>query len=371
MSATTTGSTNARTPRQDRRANRRDGSPAGGPHSPGGSGGSGSSGSSGPTIRRGPGFGKLLERGALVIALVVVIAVFSALRPEIYPTAGNLQNVLGSQAVLLVLATGLLVPLTAGEFDLSIASTMSLSAMTVSVLNVQHGWSLATAILMALVATLVVGAVNAFCVVAMHIDSFIVTLGSGTLVLGVVQWMSDSTSVTGVDDALVTATVGTRIGGLPLQFFYAVVVVVVVTLIFEKTPVGRRLLFVGRGREVARLSGLRVDRLRAGAFATSALVAGVAGVVYAGMLGGADPSSGQSFMLPAFAAAFLGATAITPGRFNAFGTLIAVYFLVAGVVGLQMIGVPNFVQQLFYGGALIVAVALSGAVRRRTARRTG
>lgn len=341
----------------------------------GGTGGTGApegrEGPGGPGSRRRstPGIGRIFERGALVVALLVVVAVFSVLRPETYPTAGTLQNVLGSQAVLLVLATGLLVPLTAGEFDLSIASTMSLSAMTVAVLDVQHGWSLGAAIVAGLAATLVVGAVNAFCVVAMHIDSFIVTLGTGTLVLGVVQWASGSTSVTGVDDALVAATVGTRVGGLPLQFFYALAVVVVVALVFEKTPVGRRLLFVGRGREVARLSGLRVDQLRAGAFLTSALVAGVAGVVYAGMLGGADPSSGQSFMLPAFAAAFLGATAITPGRFNAFGTLVAVYFLVAGVVGLQMLGVPNFVQQLFYGGALVVAVALSGAVRRRAARR--
>lgn len=121
---------------------------------------------------------------------------------------------------------------------------------------------------------------------------------------------------------------------------------------------------------MARLSGLHVDRIRGGALVTSALVAALAGIVYAGMLGGADPSSGQSFMLPAFAAAFLGATAIVPGRFNAFGTLVAVYFLVAGVVGLQMLGVASFVQQLFYGGALVVAVALSGAVRRRTASRS-
>nr|WP_296776179.1 ABC transporter permease [Rhodococcus sp. (in: high G+C Gram-positive bacteria)] len=309
--------------------------------------------------------GGLVERYALVGALVGVVVLFSLLRPLTYPTPGNLQNVLGSQAVLLILAVGLIVPLTAGEFDLSIASTMSLSAMTVAVLNVQKDWSLLSAIGVALVAALVVGAVNAFCVVVMRIDSFIVTLGSGTIVLGAIQWMSDSTSVTGVDSALVDATVATRVFGLPLQFFYALALTLVVAVVFQFTPIGRRLLFVGRGRQVAHLSGLRVDRLRTGAFLTSALVAAVAGVIYAGMLGGADPSSGQSFMLPAFAAAFLGATAIVPGRFNAIGTLVAVYFLVAGVVGLQMLGVPNFVQQLFYGGALIVAVALSALVRRR------
>jgi ribose transport system permease protein len=121
---------------------------------------------------------------------------------------------------------------------------------------------------------------------------------------------------------------------------------------------------VGRGRSVARLSGLPVNRIRAGAFVASAVAAGVAGVTYAGSLSGADPSSGQAFLLPAFAAAYLGATTISSGRFNPFGTFIAVYFLVAGVTGLQMLGVQNYVQQLFYGGALVVAVALSEIVKR-------
>lgn len=314
--------------------------------------------------------GPLFEKYALVLALIAVVVVFSALRPETYPTANNLQNILGSQAVLLVLALGLIVPLTAGEFDLSAVSTMSLAAMTIAVLNVQHGWSLLPAIAVAVLACLVVGLINALLVVRLQIDSFIATLGSGTVVLGVVQWISDSTSVTGVDSALVNATIGTRIFGVSLQFYYALALVLIMAVIFQYTPIGRRLLFVGRGAQVARLSGLHVDRIRGGALVTSALVAALAGIVYAGMLGGADPSSGQSFMLPAFAAAFLGATAIVPGRFNAFGTLVAVYFLVAGVVGLQMLGVASFVQQLFYGGALVVAVALSGAVRRRTASRS-
>ncbi|MDC3728521.1 MULTISPECIES: ABC transporter permease [unclassified Rhodococcus (in: high G+C Gram-positive bacteria)] len=314
--------------------------------------------------------GPMFEKYALVLALIAVVVVFSALRPETYPTANNLQNILGSQAVLLVLALGLIVPLTAGEFDLSAVSTMSLAAMTIAVLNVQHGWSLLPAIAVAVLACLVVGLINALLVVRLQIDSFIATLGSGTVVLGVVQWISDSTSVTGVDAALVDATIGTRIFGVSLQFYYALALVLIMAVVFQYTPIGRRLLFVGRGAQVARLSGLHVDRIRGGALVTSALVAALAGTVYAGMLGGADPSSGQSFMLPAFAAAFLGATAIVPGRFNAFGTLVAVYFLVAGVVGLQMLGVASFVQQLFYGGALVVAVALSGAVRRRTASRS-
>ncbi|WP_213815340.1 ABC transporter permease [Glaciihabitans sp. dw_435] len=309
------------------------------------------------------------ERFALLFAWLIVIIGFSIALPHTFFTVGNLQNVLGSQAVLLVLALGLLFPLTAGEFDLSAASTLSVSSMTVAVLNAKMGVPIIPSIIAALVVGILIGLINGIFVVVFKIDSFIVTLGSATVLLGIVQWMSNSSSVTGVDSALVQATVGYRgILGMPMQFFYGLIATAVILVVLTLTPIGRRLLFVGRGRQVAELSGLNVGRLRIGAFTASGLIASVAGIIYAGSLGGADPSSGQSFLLPAFAACYLGATAIVPGRFNAIGTFIAVFFLFSGVVGLQMLGAQNYVQQLFYGGALIVAVALSQAIRRQSAR---
>ena len=128
---------------------------------------------------------------------------------------------------------------------------------------------------------------------------------------------------------------------------------------------GRRLLFVGRGREVARLTGIRVNRVRTGSLAASGFFAAIGGILYVGTTGAADPLSGQTFLLPAFAAAFLGATSILPGRFNPWGSIIAVYFLVTGITGLAFLGIETFVQNLFYGGALVLAVALSQLVRGR------
>jgi ribose transport system permease protein len=138
--------------------------------------------------------------------------------------------------------------------------------------------------------------------------------------------------------------------------------------VFTYTAAGQRLLFVGRGREVARLSGIRVDQVRAMTFLVSGVLGGIAGVLFVGTLGAADPNSGLSYLLPAFAAAFLGATSITPGRFNPIGSVIAVYFLVTGITGLSILGISTFVQDLFYGGALVVAVALSQVVRGRQER---
>jgi ribose transport system permease protein len=176
--------------------------------------------------------------------------------------------------------------------------------------------------------------------------------------------VSDSTTISGVSNTLVDWVVGHRILGIPIEFYYALLLALIIWYVFEFTAVGRRLLFVGRGRNVAKLSGLNVNRLRWGGLVAAGFLAALAGVVSAGTTGSADPTSGTTLLLPAFAAAFLGATAILPGRFNAWGAVVATYFLATGITGLQLLGVDTFVQQLFYGAALIIAVVLSQVFRR-------
>jgi ribose transport system permease protein len=322
----------------------------------------------GPSPRRRIEAGKLFERLGLPIAWVVVIAVFGILRPDTFLTSANFSTIFGSQAVLVVLTLGLLVVLTAGDFDLSITGVLGLSAMIIAVLNAQHGWPILLAIGAALLAGLLVGAINGMFVVIFGVDSFIVTLGTGTILQGVVLWISDSNTISGVSENLVNAVIGNSLFGIPLAFYYGLALCVVLWLVFEYTSLGRRLLFVGRGRRVSRLSGINVSRIRWGALMCSGLIAAGAGVLYAGTTGGADPTSSSSFLLPAFAAAFLGATTLVPGRFNPWGTLVAVYFLVTGITGLTILGAQSYVQQLFYGGALVFAVALSQFTRRRELR---
>jgi ribose transport system permease protein len=318
-----------------------------------------------------PASAELGRRFALPLAWVGVIGLFGALEPDTFLTAANFQTIFGSQAVLVVVTLGLLLPLTAGDYDLSVASILSLSAMVVALLNAQEGWPIAPAILAGLLAGSLAGFVNGAIVVLLRVDPFITTLGTGSFMAGLVLWISDSNTIGGISDRLVDPVIVWDLLGIPLAFYYGLALCVLVWFFLEHTAPGRRLLFVGRGRNVARLGGVRVERARWGALAASGTIAGIAGVLYAGTTGGADPSSGASFLLPAFAAAFLGATAIAPGYFNAWGAFIAVYFLVTGVTGLQLLGAESFVQQLFYGAALIVAVALSQLGRARPADQEG
>lgn len=312
-----------------------------------------------------------LERLALPFALVVLVVVFSVLRPEAFATTDNAAAILGSQAVLVVLSLGLIIPLRCGDFDLSVGGTLTLSTMLVAVLNGVHGWPLGLAIVAALVAGALVGVLNGFFVIVFGINSFIVTLGIGTFLLGIVSWLSDNRIVAGVDPRLLDLVVLTRPLGIPVEFFYALGVCLALWFVFERTVRGRRWLYVGSQRDVARLSGINVSATRWGSLVCSGFIAALAGVLYAGTTGSADPRGGVAYLLPAFAAAFLGATCVQPGLFNPVGTLVAAYFLVVGITGLQMMGADPFVQDLFYGGALVIAVSLSQLLRGRRPQELG
>jgi ribose transport system permease protein len=274
-------------------------------------------------------------------------------------------NIFGSQAVLFVLTMAVLIPLVHGDFDLSLGAAAGICAMTISLLNVQHHVPVVFACLAGLAAALSVGAANALFVVRLRNDPFIITLGTMTVVIGIVYAISGGATV-GIVSADLTSWVFTReLVGIPIEFFYGIGLLLVVWYVLAWTPLGQRALFVGQSRDVARLSGIRVDRMRVGAFLAGGLIAGVAGILYVGTTGSADPATGTSLLLPAYAAAFLGSTSIRPGRFNAPGAAIAVYFLATGVAGLQLLGAQDYVQQLFYGGALVIAVTLSNLIRRR------
>lgn len=302
---------------------------------------------------------------ALPAVWVASIIIFAILLPNVFLTTSNFSAMFSSQTSLLVVTLALIVPLTAGEYDLSVGSVAGLSSMMIAFLNVIHHWPILPSVIVALFACLLVGVVNALASVGLGVDTLIVTLGMGTLLVGVVSWLGGSSVVTGVSQGLVKVVVIDKFLGLPLEFWYGIVACVVVWYFLRFTPVGRRLLIVGRGREVARLSGMRVKIIRSGALVCSASLAGVAGVLVAGTSGAADPSVGPLLLLPAFAAAFLGATTISPGRFNAWGSLIAVLFLVTGFTGLVQLGAPTYIQDIFYGAALIIAVAFSVVLRQR------
>jgi ribose transport system permease protein len=302
-------------------------------------------------------------RYAVVLAWLVMVGIFSILRPSTFATSANLKSVLVTQAVLFILALGLTIALAAGEFDLSIASIIGFTAGLIAHFTTQLGWAAAPALLLSFAAVLLIGAVNAFFVVRLGVNSFITTLGMGTLVQGLALAVTGETTIGITSSAIVKPSQSTLLGfGLPV--FYALVLATVLWYFLEHTPQGRYVFFTGEGPEAARLAGVRVNRIRAGALIASALFAWFAGAVLLGQTAAADPTYGGPFLLPAFAAGFLGATTIKPGRFNAWGTVIAVLLLATATNGLQLLGAADYVTDIFNGAVLIIAVTLARLASR-------
>jgi ribose transport system permease protein len=308
---------------------------------------------------------RAFERIAVLLVWVILIVAFSIAMPRSFLNWGNFSIMFASYAPAALLALAIIIPLTAGDYDLSVGAMLTLAASTIGVLNVWHDLPILLVLAIVLGIGLIVGLFHALFIVYFRVPSLVVTLGSTSLMSGIVQWMTNSSTIGGIDNGLIIAMVGYRLFGIPYAFYYALVAAFILWYVFDFTPLGRRLLFVGRGREVARLNGIAVDRVRVGALVTSAVLSSAAGIVYAGILGSADPFSGLNYLLPAFAAAFLGATTIQPGRFNPWGTIVAVYFLGTGITGLSMLGIPLFVTNVFNGAALILAVTISQITRGR------
>jgi ribose transport system permease protein len=312
-----------------------------------------------------------VEPFAVPMVWIVFIAVFTILKPEVFFTASNARIILGSQAILVILSLALLTTLVVGEFDLSFAAVMGFCSQLVAFLNAKAGWPLIVAILCTLLIAVIIGCLQAFLIVKVGVQSVIITLGMLTLLPGVGQAITQNEVIGGIDPVLSGFT-NTKFFGLPLIFYYAIIACLLAWYVLEQTPLGRHLYFIGEGRDVARLAGVEVGRLRAGAILTNAVVSGVAGILMVGQFASASPDVGISYLLPAFAAVFLGSTTVHPGRFNVWGVLVAVYFLVTGYSGLQILGFASWVQPIFFGLSLIVAVVfaqLSHGQRKKKVRR--
>jgi len=289
--------------------------------------------------------------------------IFSLWTSETWLTWLTHRSVMNQNAILLVVALGLLIPLSAGVFDLSIAGTVSASAVTVSWLLIEPQWPIPFAIAAALAVGLIVGTINGLLVVKIHIDSFIATLGMGSILSAYAVWRSNNRSLLGFPDEFKNLATP-WFWGLNKTVLVGLTLAIILWFVLEHTALGRYLFATGGAREAARLAGVQTDRYLWGSLITSATFAALAGVLLASQFGSSQAQSGAPYLLPAFAAAFLGSTQFKR-RFNVWGAVLAVFVLQSGVKGLQLAGVSStWVESLFFGVALIVAVGLS-AFRKR------
>lgn len=306
-----------------------------------------------------------IEAYALLALLLLVGAFFSVLpsTSDAFLTGANLRVLVAGQAVVAVVALALLVPMCAGEWDLSVGAIAGLAAVFGA--SAMSGGTLLSGIAVAVCAGLAVGAANAAIVTRGKVHAVITTLGTATILTGIINQKTNGLSVVSdIPPALLTLGSGTWFG-IPRIAVVLLAVALLTHYLLEHTPYGRYLYALGVNPTAARLVGLRTRWVLGTSFVIAGLLAAMGGVLAIARAGGADPRVGDQLLLPAFAAAFLSAASVKPGRYNVGGLLVAVYFLAVLNNGLNLAGVKPYVNSYVNGLALIVGVGLAGYFGRR------
>jgi ribose transport system permease protein len=299
-----------------------------------------------------------------VYLMVVVVVVFGIWIPENFLQTQTIAQIANENAVPGIVALALVVPLAAGVYDLSVGYALGAVSVWEAWLLGNTAFSPTICIILGLAMALAIGIANGIIVVVMRVDSFIGTLASGSLLTAVTLIVSGNTPLTEGIGENFTAVAQTKIGQFTLPVFYALVIAIVMWYFLEHRAIGRMTHASGLAPEPARLAGVRVDAIRFGSLIVSAMLAGVGGILLTATVGGGSPSVGPQYLIPAFAAAFLGATQLKGGLFNAWGTVLAVILLGTVYNGLTLAGVPVWTPFVVQGVVLIAALALSGFKRR-------
>lgn len=308
---------------------------------------------------------RLAPTYGLVILMAALILLFSVLLPKTFPTLLNLRSILSDKAIIALLSLAAMVPMAAGRIDLTVGYGIVLWHVLAISLQTMFGvpWPLAVLIVLAL--GVIVGALNGLLVEVARIDSFIATLGTGTILYSIALWHTGGRQMVGVLPDGFLAISGTFVLGLPITAYYVLALTVFLWVMLEYTPVGRYLYAIGANQRAAELNGIPTRKFVIGAFVTSGLLTAAGGVLLASKLRIGQASVGLEFLLPALVGAFLGSTTIKPGRVNVWGTIVGVMILAVGISGIQQFGGSFWVEPLFNGTTLLIAIGIAGYAQRK------
>ncbi|MCO1613412.1 ABC transporter permease [Micromonospora sp. CPM1] len=307
-----------------------------------------------------------VSRFGLLGMLVLVIAVFSVLTPETYFTTTNFRLILVNQTVTVIVAMAATLPLLAHYLDASVGPMLGLAQGVSIWLIAVQGVPIWLALVAVLAVGVAVGLLNSLLVLKFGMSSIIATLAVGSLLMGLLYMVTGGRVLYQNVPPAFTEIARGDLGGVPLPLIYLVVLVLALEFIVVWTPFGQRLYAMDGNLRGAARAGIDVRSYTIRAFVGAAVLASLAGVLLASRIGSAQPTVGEQFLLPAFAAAFLGAAALRPGRVNILGTVIAAYFITFTIAGLQHLGAATWIERVFNGLAVIAGVSVAAwSVRRR------
>jgi ribose transport system permease protein len=309
--------------------------------------------------------GRVLPIYGLPILTLALAVFFSILLPDSFPTALNIRSMLSDKGIIALLSLAAMLPMMAGRIDLTIGFGIVMWHLLAITLQVWYHVPWPLAMLLVLLCSALAGLINGLLVEVAQIDSFIATLGTGTILYALALWLSNGRQVMGhLADGFIDVNALSPLG-VPMPAVYVIVLGVVLWIVAERLPLGRKIYAIGANEKAAALNGIPVRAYVIGVFVGSGLIAGFTGCVLASKLQIGQANVGLDYLLPALVGAFLGTTTIKPGRVNVLGTIVGVMILAIGISGIQQLGGEFFIEPLFNGTTLVVAIALAGFAQRR------
>ena len=316
-------------------------------------------------LSRWQAIGRLLPVYGLPILTILLIIFFSLLLPDTFPTALNARSILSDKAIIALLSLAATLPMMAGRIDLTVGFGIVMWHILAISLQVKFGVPWPLAVLAVVACGALTGLVNGLLVEVAQIDSFIATLGIGTILYALALWHTEGRQIIGTLPAGFIAINTTSVFGIPIPAIYVVVLAAVLWLVSERLPLGRYIYAIGANEKAAALNGIPVRKYVIGVFVASGAIAGFAGCVLGAKLRIGQANVGLDYLLPALVGAFLGSTTIKPGRVNVWGTMFGVLILAVGISGIQQLGGAFFVEPLFNGTTLVISIALAAFAQRR------
>ena len=308
---------------------------------------------------------RLAPTYGLVILMFGLILVFSVLLPNTFPTLLNLRSILSDKAIIALLSLAAMIPMVSGRIDLTVGYGIVLWHILAISLQTVFGLPWPVAVIIVLMLGVITGALNGLLVEVARIDSFIATLGTGTILYALALWHTGGRQMVGQLPDAFYAINGTFVFGLPITAFYVLAITLILWVVLDYTPIGRYLYAIGANQRAAELNGIPTRKFVIGAFVTSGALTALAGVLLASKLRIGQASVGLEFLLPALVGAFLGSTTIKPGRVNVWGTIVGVMILAVGISGIQQFGGSFWVEPLFNGTTLLIAIGIAGYAQRK------
>jgi ribose transport system permease protein len=304
--------------------------------------------------------------GLLIIAVLFAVF-FSVLLPRTFPTALTVRAILNDRATIALLSLSALIVIAIGEFDMSLGYMVGLTHILAVGLQTRQDVPWLATVLIVLGVGALVGLINGLLIHVAKISSFIATLGVGTTVYGISQWYTEGRQIVGkLAPAFIEINGANVLGFIPAPTLYVIGIAIVMWLVFEFLPIGRFMYALGSNARAAELVGIPRGKYTIAAFVASGMLTAFTGILIASRFQVGQANIGPEYLLPSFVGALLGATTVKPGRVNIWGTLVAVVLLAIGISGIQQLGGAFYIEPLFNGLTLIIAVGLAGyAVRRR------